>query len=402
MSLRLVRCDEMSYHGRMNEAAPPQEPSAAPGAPTCKWDLYPDGHRCPRARAPRHGTRGPQLRDYCEQADAPGEPVHNPGNHWLALKRLRAAAQADGAADTGPGQPTLTMTSARLTGAELLQSAAARADQLEAIAGRLREAIIKATDPATAEAEIAEIQAAADQRVQAADERARQADQRAADADGFAETANAAAEQMSEELDTAQMAAADADEARQTAETTATQAREDANRQIAAARDEAERAITAAREDANRQIAAARDEAERAIAAARDEAGRLVTEAEAARAQAVQDAARADEAARLAKQEAAAAKAAAKAKGEELDRYRDDVDKMLDRLRADAERERERIRTDWQDRTSRAEDEADRLRRQLEELLAAAGHDTASAGADPDAGHRTSRRPAAKARRDRT
>src|SRR6516164_10849853 len=136
----------MSYYGRMNEPGPSQEPSAAPGAPTCKWDLYPDGHRCPRPRAPRQGTRGPRLRDYCEQADAPGEPVHNPGNHWRALQKLPDAAQGDRASDAARSAPT--MTTARLTGTELLQSAGAYTDRLEAIVAGLRGALASATDPA--------------------------------------------------------------------------------------------------------------------------------------------------------------------------------------------------------------------------------------------------------------
>ena len=367
----------------MNEPAPPQEPSAAPTAPTCKWDLYPDGHRCPRTRAPRRGKRGPQLRDYCEQADAPGEPVHNPGNHWQALKRIRAAAQADAAGDTGPGQPILTMASARLTGAELLQSAAARADQLEAIAARLREAITAATDPATAEAEIAQIQADAGQRVQAADERAGQADQRAAAADRFAETANAAAEQMSEELDAAQRAAADADEARQAAETTATEARADANRQITTAREEAERAITAAREEATAKVAGAREEAERTIRQAQAEAAELIRQAQGQQAQAAQEAASAGEAARLAQQETAGANAAATSAREELARYRADTDKLLVQLRADAERERDELHAAWQGRAQRDADEIKRLRRELDQAGIAASQENASAGTRP-------------------
>jgi colicin import membrane protein len=329
---------------------------------TCKWDFYPDGHRCPRAPAPSSGPTGPG-RDYCEQADGPGEPAHNPANAWRARQRLRAAAQAGLVADTGPGQPAPTMTTARLTGIELLQSARVHADRLEAIGIALREALALATDPAAAEAEIKQIRAAADQMVEAADQRAREAEQRATDAAEFAEAANAAAEQMSEDMDAAQTAAAAAD----------------------TAREEADQRAATAREEADQQVSAIREETERAIEQARAGAAELVREAQDERAQAVQAAAQAGEAASQAQQAAAVATAEARATREELARYRADVEKMLGRLRADAEREREQIRTDLTGRAKRAEDEADLLRRELAELRAAAAKDTTSAGSGPAA-----------------
>ena len=373
----------------MNEPAL-QEPAAAAAAGplTCKWDFYPDGHRCPRAPAPSSGPTGPG-RDYCEQADGPGEPVHNPANAWRARQRLRAAAQAGLAADTGPGQSAPTMTTARLTGTELLQSARVHADRLEAIGIALREALALATDPAAAEAEIKQIRAAADQLVEAADQRAREAEQRATDAAEFAETANAAAEQMSQDLDAAQTAAAAADEARG-----------EADRQAVAAREEADRQITAIREEADRQVSAIREETERAIEQARAGATELVREAQDKLAQAVQAAAQAGEAASQAQQATAVATAEARATREELARYRDDVEKMLDRLRADAQRERDQIRTDLTGRAKRAEDEADLLRRELAELRAAAAKDTTSAGSGPAARPGGRRRAPARAGKD--
>ena len=373
----------------MNEPASLQDPPAATGGPTCKWDLYPDGHRCPRARVPRRGARGPQLRDYCEQADGPGEPVHNPGNHWRALQRLRDAAQADRATDTDPGRSAAPMTTARLTGTELLQAARDQTDQLEAILTRLREALAVATDPAAAEAEIEQIQAAAEQRVEVAGQRAREAEQRLAEANTFAEAANGAAEQMSEDLGAAQTAAADAD-----------RAREEAVRQAVAARQEADKQISAIREEANRQISAIREETAAAIELAHAEAAELVTQAQGEREQAVQAAAQAGEAVGQAQREAAVAKAEARAAHEELDRYRDDVQKMLDRMRTDADREREQIRTDLTGRATRAEDEAGRLRRELADLRAADAKDTTSAGSGPAVRPGGRRRATARAGKD--
>ncbi len=363
----------------MNQPASLEEPTAAAAPPTCRWDFYPDGHRCPRAQAPRRGERGPG-RDYCEQADGPGEPVHNPANAWRARQRLRDAAQARLAADAGAGRSAPTMTKARLTGTELLQSAGVYADRLEAIAAGLREALAGATDPAAAEAEIERIRAAANQLVEAAEERARQAEQRATDAAEFAEAANAAAEQMSEDLDAAQTATAAADTAREEADQRAVTAREEAGQQVSAIRGETAR-----------QISAIRGETARAIEQARAAAAELVREAQDERAQAVQDAAQAGEAASQAQQAAAVAAAEAKAAREELARYRADVDKMLDRLRTDAEREREQILADWQARAQRDADEIDRLRRELDQLRAAASGDNASVGTGPSVSRRRSR-----------
>src|SRR5262249_54092106 len=160
-----------------------------PGSLTCKWDFYDDGHRCTRAPEPRQGLRGP-LREYCGQADEPGQTVHSRVNAWKARKRLlRDAAHTDSAADTGRREPSVTMTRATLTATQLLQSAGAMTDQLEALILGLREALAAATDPAAAEAELAEVRAAADQRVEAADQRAEQAAQRATEAGQLAEAA---------------------------------------------------------------------------------------------------------------------------------------------------------------------------------------------------------------------
>ena len=72
---------------------------------------------------------------------------------------------------------------ARLTGTDLLRSLRAETDKVAGIAERLREAIATAADPASAEAEIETIRAAARQQAATAEARAAAAEQRAGEAD---------------------------------------------------------------------------------------------------------------------------------------------------------------------------------------------------------------------------
>ena len=59
-----------------------------------------DGHQCTRPPAARRGARGPAP-VYCEQADGPGQPVHNPLNAWRAKTRPGEAPAGGGR----PGRP---------------------------------------------------------------------------------------------------------------------------------------------------------------------------------------------------------------------------------------------------------------------------------------------------------
>src|SRR5262245_58177803 len=119
----------------MIQPASRAEPAAGPAPLTCKWNLYEDGHRCSRSPAPRQGLRGP-LREYCETADGPGQLVHNPANFWREQQRRRAAAtksQAEAATGPDPSRAPVTMTAARLAGADLLQSLRAEVGRIEGI-----------------------------------------------------------------------------------------------------------------------------------------------------------------------------------------------------------------------------------------------------------------------------
>ena len=97
-----------------------EEPAPAPAGPeTCRWEYEP-GRRCTRPPAARRGARGPAPL-YCEQADGPGQPVHNPLNAW------RAKARPGDTADE----------SAPVT--EAVRTAGSALDRAEQLAAALRE-----------------------------------------------------------------------------------------------------------------------------------------------------------------------------------------------------------------------------------------------------------------------
>src|SRR6195256_4560762 len=108
-SLSDMRCNEISRRDEMrlvilrvmSELTSREKPATAPtGEPTCRWE-YESGPQCTRSPALRRGTRGPAP-VYCEQADGPGQPVHNPLNAWRAKTRPAGAEDADPQAGRAP------------------------------------------------------------------------------------------------------------------------------------------------------------------------------------------------------------------------------------------------------------------------------------------------------------
>jgi len=87
-------------------------------------------------------------------------------------------------------------------------------------------------------------------------------------------------------------------------------------------------------------------------------------------------AAAAEQAARLAQQDVARAQAAEQAARAETGRVRADAEKMLATFRADAARDRDELRADLRARAERAEREADAYRDELTQLRAQANHGT--------------------------
>src|SRR5438477_4485940 len=100
-----------------------EETAAAPaGQPSCRWE-YESGQQCTRPPAPRRGTRGPAP-VYCEQADEPGQPVHNPLNAWRAKTRPTAeAAGDDHEAERAPVATAIKTAGSALDRAEQLAAA---------------------------------------------------------------------------------------------------------------------------------------------------------------------------------------------------------------------------------------------------------------------------------------
>ena len=124
-----------------------QEPAAATAPATCRWE-YEDGQRCARPPAPRRGTRGPAP-VYCEQADEPGQPVHNPLNAWRA--KTRPAGVAD---DEDPQAGRAPVAEAIRTAGSTLDRAEQLAAALRETAEHLAEALATAADPDAAAAQI--------------------------------------------------------------------------------------------------------------------------------------------------------------------------------------------------------------------------------------------------------
>ena len=113
----------------------------------------------------RNTCKHPGCGEPAALASGPGRPPeycegrgHTKVTAWRERRRL-AAAQAGTA--TGPADTDNPVTTARVTGAELLRLLRAEADRVSGIADRLREAIETATDPTAAEAEVEAVRAAA-------------------------------------------------------------------------------------------------------------------------------------------------------------------------------------------------------------------------------------------------
>jgi colicin import membrane protein len=155
--------------------------------PTCK---YP-GCGQPTASADKPG-RPP---DYCAGRG------HTRVSAWRERRRLTAEKNRivlSAADDASP------VTMAKMTGTELLRSLRAEADRVAALGTALRGRIDTLADPTAAEAEVEAVRAAAEQRAATAEAKAADAERRAAEEGRFRAEADAAAEQMSEELAAAQ------------------------------------------------------------------------------------------------------------------------------------------------------------------------------------------------------
>jgi colicin import membrane protein len=222
---------------------------------------------CGEPAAPVSGTGRPP--EYCTGRG------HTRVSAWRERRRL-AAEQAG--TTISPAEDGSPLTTAKMTGVELLRSLRAEADRITAIGAGLRDRIDTLTDPTAAE-----------QRTATAEARAAAAEQRAATADHLRAEADAAAEEMSEHLTAAQALIQAADQ------------------RATAAEQERDAAVTQARAQADQRVAAAEAERDAAIAQARADAGQRVCAAEADRDQARQAAADAEAAARQAQQETARA-----------------------------------------------------------------------------------------------
>jgi hypothetical protein len=309
---------------------------------------------CEQPAAPAAGTGRPP--EYCAGRG------HTRVSAWRERRRL-----ATGQAGTtiSPAEDGSPLTTARMTGVELLRSLRAEADRITALGAGLRERIDTLTDPTAAEAEVEAVRAAAEQRAAAAEARAAAAEQRAATADQLRAEADAAAEEMSEHLTTAQAL---------------TQA---AGQRAAAAEQERDAAVAQARAEADQRAAAAEAQRDAAVAQARAEAGQRVRAAESGHDQARQAAADAEAAAQQAQQETACAQAAARAAQAETERVRTDAGKIRDKVRAEAARERDELRADLRARAERAERQADAYRDELGQLRPTSSGDGNRSGPAP-------------------
>jgi len=316
----------------------------AVGSCSVSESAYLGGRRCGRARGDGQVARDrehPGCDELAAPASGPGRPPehcegrgHTKVSAWRERRRLAAA---EAGTTTSPADTDSPLTIAKVTGAELLRALRAEADRVSGIADRLRQAVETVTDPTAAEAEVEAIRAAAEQR---------------------AAVAEAAAEEMAVQMNAAQVRVGQAEAAR------------------AAAEADRDAAIGQAREEAARRMAAAEADRDAAIEKARAEASQQVRAAEADRDQALAQAAQADQATRLAQQVAARAQAAEQAARAETGRVRDDAEKMLTGFRADADRDRDELRLDLRARAERAERQADAYRDELTQLRAETSHDT--------------------------
>ncbi len=119
---------------------------------TCK---YPG---CGEPAAPASGTGRPP--EYCAGRG------HTRVSAWRERRRLAAEQAGTVISPAEDGSP---LTTAKMTGAELLRSLRAEADRITALGAGLRDRIDTLTDPTAAEAEVEAVRAAAEQRAAAAE-----------------------------------------------------------------------------------------------------------------------------------------------------------------------------------------------------------------------------------------
>ncbi|MGH3288431.1 MAG: hypothetical protein ACRDPD_27745, partial [Streptosporangiaceae bacterium] len=257
----------------MSELTSRAEPATPTAPETCRWEY---GQQCTRPPAPRRKPTGPAP-VYCEQGDAPGQPVHNPLNAWRAKTRP-AGPTDDPQAERTPVATAIKTASGALDRAEQLAAA------LRETAEHLAEALATAGNPDAAAAQIdAQL---ADAREEAARQGAAADRETAArlTAEARAEEARQMAEEMAGQAEAAQ---GDAEDARADASSARAELR---NRMI-----EHEETRQAIQQEAGRVIAEAREQAEVSIRQARAEAGEAIARAEADKAAGIAEAqARAD------------------------------------------------------------------------------------------------------------
>jgi colicin import membrane protein len=393
-----------------DDAAAGDGPGAVTAADRCAWP------GCARPRAPGRASGSGRQKEYCLQADPPGEgggPVHNARNRWAALRNGSArragpdgegpyqphdgSGREPGAAGSGRGfgpgeqgnggggqsaasvRDASPFSSAKRRAGELLEQA--RRQHAAAVAGllaerelyqRVGEELAALSDPAALDLEIATIAARAGRQVA-------QAEQDAADA----QRARLAAER--ERAEAVRLRAAADDAAEQLTEDTAEAERVLAERTAGFERDLADlagrtRAAEAAGRAARDEAAAVKAAAEASVAAARQRAEQAAAAladalrgAEQARERAGQEVARARDAAAAAEERARQRAAAAQARADDL----------AGQARADAEREREAAR-EARDEAAQARAEAGAAGEAARQAQAEAGGATARAGALAD------------------
>ncbi|MGH3234242.1 MAG: hypothetical protein ACRDOH_13505, partial [Streptosporangiaceae bacterium] len=260
--------------GEMTSREGPSAAAAPAGQLACRWE-YEDGQQCTRPPAPRRGARGPAP-VYCEQADGPGQPAHNPLNAWRAKTRPADADDDDTQAARTPVAEAIKTAGNTLDRAEQLAAA------LRETAEHLAEALATAGNPDAAAAQIdAQL---ADVREEAARQKA--AADRETAARLTAEARAGEARQMAEGMaGQAEAAQADAEAARADASAARAGLRDriiEHEQARQAIRQEADQAIAGAHTDAAERIAAAeagKDAAARAAAARAEQAEQQAREA---------------------------------------------------------------------------------------------------------------------------
>lgn len=394
---------------------------------------------CTRRRAPNRTAGSGRQKEYCLKADPPesgGGPVHSARNRWAWQRREAAGDAARGSAGeagTGDGQaPGIVrderpLSTARQRAGDLLDQArrqhaaalAALAAEREMYA-QVAEQFRVMADPASRDLEITAISLKAGRDISAAAEQVARAQRAQLTAEGErdqalarAGAADAAAEQLAEDTEAAERAAAEAERRlaeraagfeRELAERAAESERvraglrqraEDAEDRAGRARAEADAARAAAEEmsaaaeraraaaeeraraadrRADSQVELARRQAAGAAAAAEQEKARARAEAEkhVAAAKAETAAARADAGTARAETEAVRGQLArARAEAERLAAVASAAEQAAARAAGDAERQREEIRRLGED-MARFREERERELARIQEAHAGA------------------------------